>query len=197
MEEGPGDISRLLERWSGGDRAAFEELIPVVYDELRRLASHYLQTEREGHTLQSTALVHEAYVRLVHARNLHWQGRAHFFAVAAQSMRRILVDHARQRQAGKRGSGARKAPFEEALTVPVQQGLDVAALDESLDHLAAFDPRKSRVVELRFFGGLSTEEISEVLGISAAAVRNDWVVAKAWLYRDLECEQTSHKETEE
>jgi RNA polymerase sigma-70 factor (ECF subfamily) len=186
MEDGPGDISRLLERWSGGDRTAFQELMPVVYNELRRLANHYLQGEREGHTLQSTALVHEAYVRLVNAKNLHWQGRAHFFAVAAQSMRRILVDHARQHQAGKRGSGVRKAPFEEALTVPIQQGLDVAALDEALDHLAAFDARKSRVVELRFFGGLSTSEISEVLGISAAAVRNDWVVAKAWLYRDLE-----------
>src|SRR5271169_2626765 len=130
MEEGPGDISQLLERWSGGDRAAFEELMPVVYNELRRLANHYLQGERGDHTLQSTALVHEAYVRLVNVKNLRWQGRAHFFAVAAQSMRRILVDHARQHLAGKRGSGARKASFEEALTVPVQQGLDVAALDE-------------------------------------------------------------------
>jgi RNA polymerase sigma factor (TIGR02999 family) len=152
MEEGPGDISRLLERWSGGDGEALQELMPVVYNELRRLASHYLQSERGNHTLQSTALVHEAYVRLVNAKNLHWQGRAHFFAVAAQSMRRILVDHARQRQAGKRGSGAHKAPFEEALTVPVQEGLDISALDEALDHLAAFDHRKSRVVELRFFG---------------------------------------------
>jgi RNA polymerase sigma factor (TIGR02999 family) len=191
VEEGPGDVSRLLERWSGGDRAAFQELIPVVYDELRRLASHYLQRERGGHTLQSTALVHEAYVRLVNAKNLHCQGRAHFFAVAAQSMRRILVDHARQHQAGKRGSGARKAPFEDALTVPVQPSLDIAALDEALERLAAFDLRKSRVVELRFFGGLSTDEISEVLEIPAAAVRNDWVVAKAWLYRDLERGETN------
>lgn len=189
MGQSPGDVSGLLHRWSGGDRRAFEELMPIVYGELRRLANHYLQGERGGHTLQSTALVHEAYLRLVSAKDLQWQGRAHFFAVAAQSMRRILVDHARQRQAGKRGSGAQKAPLEEALTVPVHPGLDVAALDESLNSLAAFDPRKSRVVELRFFGGLSTSEIAEVLGISPAAVRNDWVVAKAWLYRDLRPEE--------
>src|SRR5271169_2336002 len=169
MRETPSDISGLLHRWSGGDSAAFQELMPIVYNELRRLANHYLQGERGGHTLQSTALVHEAYLRLVTAKDLQWQGRAHFFAVAAQSMRRILVDHARQHQAGKRGSGAPNAPLEEALTVPVQPGLDIAALDESLSSLAAFDPRKSRVVELRFFGGLSTGEIAEVLGISPAA----------------------------
>jgi RNA polymerase sigma factor (TIGR02999 family) len=186
MRENPSDISGLLHRWSGGDSAAFQELMPIVYNELRRLANHYLQGERGGHTLQSTALVHEAYLRLVTAKDLQWQGRAHFFAVAAQSMRRILVDHARQHQAGKRGSGAPNAALEEALTVPIQPGLDIAALDESLDSLAAFDARKSRVVELRFFGGLSTSEIAEVLGISPGAVRNDWVVAKAWLYRDLQ-----------
>jgi RNA polymerase sigma factor (TIGR02999 family) len=186
MADRPSDISGLLHRWSGGDRAAFEELMPLVYNELRRLANHYIKGERGGHTLQSTALVHEAYLRLVGAQTMQWQGRAHFFAVAAQNMRRILVDHARQHQAGKRGSGARKEPLEEALTVPIQPDLDIAALDESLNSLASFDPRKSRVVELRFFGGLTTGEIAEVLSISPAAVRNDWVVAKAWLYRDLQ-----------
>lgn len=191
MGEGPGDISGLLYRWSGGDRAAFQELMPIVYQELRRLANHYLQAERRGHTLQSTALVHEAYLRLVSGKDFQWNGRAHFFAVAAQNMRRILVDHARQHQAGKRGGGAQRAPLEEALTVPMKPGLDLAALDESLDNLAAFDARKSRVVELRFFGGMSTGEISEVLGISPAAVRNDWVVAKAWLYRDLRPREAS------
>jgi RNA polymerase sigma factor (TIGR02999 family) len=185
MEAGGGDVTALLHRWSQGDPLAFQELLPIVYNELRRLANHYLQNERSGHTLQSTALVHEAYLRLIGGDQVEWHGRSHFFAVAAQSMRRILVDHARRHKAGKRGSGGPKAPLDEALTVPVQASLDVEALDESLNNLAVFDPRKSKVVELRFFGGLSTNEISEVLGISPAAVRNDWVVAKAWLFRDL------------
>jgi RNA polymerase sigma factor (TIGR02999 family) len=187
MESNGGEITALLHRWSRGDPEAFQALVPIVYNELRRLANHYLQNERSGHTLQSTALVHEAFLRLVGNNGMQqWHGRAHFFAAAAQSMRRILVDHARQRQARKRGSGAQRVPLEEALTVPVQSNLDVAALDESLSNLALIDPRKSRVVELRFFGGLSNQEIAEVLGISPAAVRNDWVVAKAWLYRDLQ-----------
>ena len=188
MEAGSGDVTALLHRWSQGDPLAFQELLPIVYNELRRLASHYLQNERSGHTLQSTALVHEAYLRLIGGDQVEWHGRSHFFAVAAQSMRRILVDHARRHKAGKRGSGGAKAPLDEALTVPVQASLDVEALDESLHNLAAFDSRKSKVVELRFFGGLSTNEISEVLGITPAAVRNDWVVAKAWLFRDLQGE---------
>jgi RNA polymerase sigma factor (TIGR02999 family) len=136
--------------------------------------------------LQSTALVHEAFLRLVGNDGMQWQDRAHFFAAAATNMRRILVDHARQRQTEKRGSGAQQVPLDEALTVPMQSNLDIAALDESLSSLALVDPRKSRVVELRFFGGLSNKEISEVLGITPGAVRNDWVVAKAWLYRDLQ-----------
>jgi RNA polymerase sigma factor (TIGR02999 family) len=186
MESNGGEITALLHRWSRGDPEALQALVPIVYNELRRLANHYLQNERSGHTLQSTALVHEAFLRLVGNNEMQWHGRAHFFAAAAQSMRRILVDHARQRQAGKRGAGAQRVPLDEALTVPVQSNLDVAALDESLTNLASIDARKSRVVELRFFGGLSNKEISEVLGISPAAVRNDWVVAKAWLYRDLQ-----------
>jgi RNA polymerase sigma factor (TIGR02999 family) len=185
MESERGEITALLNRWSGGDPDALQALVPIVYSELQRLANHYLQNERSGHTLQSTALVHEAFIRLVGNDAMAWQGRAHFFAAAAQSMRRILVDHARQRNTGKRGSGAPRVPLEEALTVPAHSNLDVAALDDALTTLASIDPRKSRVVELRFFGGLSTKEISEVLGISPAAVRNDWVVAKAWLYRDL------------
>jgi len=186
MESSGGEITGLLQRWSRGDPEALQALVPIVYNELRRLANHYLQNERSGHTLQSTALVHEAFLRLVGSHGMEWQGRAHFFAAAANSMRRILVDHARQRQAGKRGSGVQRVPLDEALTVPVRPDLDITALDESLTSLASIDPRKSRVVELRFFGGLTNREISEVLGITPAAVRNDWVVAKAWLYRSLQ-----------
>src|SRR5215831_18015705 len=143
MGSGGGEITALLHRWSRGDPEAFQALMPIVYNELRRLANHYLQNERSGHTLQSTALVHEAFLRLVGNDGMQWQDRAHFFAAAATSMRRILVDHARQRQTEKRGSGAQQVPLDEALTVPLQSNLDIAALDESLSSLALVDPRKS------------------------------------------------------
>lgn len=159
--------------------------MPMVYGELHRLARRYLRRERSDHTLQSTALVHEAYLRLVDQKGVQWQNRAHFFAVAAQMIRRILVDHARTHNAEKRGGGACKLALDEAIAVPQRRDLNLVALDEAIDGLAAIDPQQGRIVELRFFGGLSIEETAEVLSISPATVKRDWAVAKAWLYRDL------------
>ena len=181
-----GEITQLLRRWSRGDAQALEQVIPIVYGELRRPANYHLQRERDAHTLPSTALVHEVYLRLCHQEEPQWENRAHFFAVAARMMRRILVDHARQRGAEKRGGAARRALLEEALTVPVRDDLDLLALDETLDALAAFDPRKCQVVEMRFFGGLSAGEIATVLRTTEATVGRDWTIARAWLYRRLE-----------
>jgi len=179
------DVTRLLVNWSKGDQQALEDLTPLVYGELRRLAGRYLRRERSDHTLQSTALVHEAYLRLVDQRNVQWQNRAHFFGVAAQLIRRILVDYARSHQTLKRGAGACKLSLDEAIGAPEKRDLNVVALDDALDDLAKIDPQQSRIVELRFFAGLSIEETAEVLKISPATVKRDWVVAKAWLYRNI------------
>src|SRR5262245_35732175 len=185
MTPTPQEITRLLVAWSDGDEQAFTALMPLVYGELRRLASRRLGRERAGHTLQTTALVHEAYLRLVDQKEANWRNRAHFFAVAAQMMRRILVDYARSRNFAKRGGGAKQAPLDEAMVVSDERAADVVALDEALDALAGFDERKSRMVELRFFGGLSIEETAEVLGVSPGTVMRDWTLAKAWLQREI------------
>jgi RNA polymerase sigma factor (TIGR02999 family) len=179
------DVTRLLADWSKGDHRALEELTPLVYAELRRLASRFLRRERPDHTLQSTALVHEAFLRLVDQRSVQWQNRAHFFGVAAQLIRRILVDYARSRQTAKRGADAIKLSLDEALGVTERRDLDLVALDDALNNLARLDPQQSRIVELRFFTGLSIEETAEVLGVSPATVKREWVTAKALLYREL------------
>ncbi len=179
----PG-VSELLEQWTDGDGRALDALFPLVYDELRRLARSYLRSERAGHTLQSTALVHEAYLRLVN-QNASWQNRAHFFGIAAQMMRRILVDHARTHNAARRGEGACKVTLDEEIAGVEQRDINVLAVDEALTRLAQFDAQQSRIVELRFFAGLSIEDTSEVLKVSPATVKRDWAMAKAWLYREM------------
>jgi RNA polymerase sigma factor (TIGR02999 family) len=178
------DVSELLRAWSGGDQSALSRLTPIVYDELRRLARRYMRRERPGHSLQTTALVNEAYMRLVDYERMQWQDRAHFFAVSAQVMRRILVEHARRHNL-KRGGAVRHVSLEEAATVGPEQDTDMAALDEALNSLATIDPRKVQVVELRFFGGLSVEETAEVLKLSTVTVKRDWRAARTWLYREL------------
>jgi RNA polymerase sigma factor (TIGR02999 family) len=180
----PDDISRLLRAWSNGDELALRELTPIVYAELRRLAHRYMRRERAGHSLQTTALVNEAYTRLVDCTRMQWQNRAHFFAVSSQLMRRILVDHAR-RQNLKRGGGVSHVSLDEAVVVGRQHGLDLVALDDALNALARIDARKGRVVEMRFFGGLSVDETAAVLKVSPVTVRRDWNSAKIWLYREL------------
>jgi RNA polymerase sigma factor (TIGR02999 family) len=181
------DVTRLLRRWSDGDQEALNDLMPAVYTEIRKLARSHLRRERPDHTLQATALVNEAYLRLVDQRQVQWNNRAHFFGIAAQMMRRILVDHARSRNAGKRGSGDARVVFDEALEVAANTpDTDVEAIDEALTRLAALDARQSRIVELRFFGGLSIEETAEVVGISPATVKREWTVARLWLRRELE-----------
>ncbi len=183
--QGQVGVTRLLVQWADGDRQAMEDLLPLVYDELRRLASSYLRRENPGHTLQSTALVHEAYLRLVD-QDVNWQSRAHFFGIAAQMMRRILVDHARAKNAEKRGDGACKVTLDEGLVSSESRDLDVLALDEALFRLAQLDKQQSQIVELRFFGGLSIEDTAEILKISPATVKRDWAMAKAWLYREMQ-----------
>ena len=185
------EITRLLADWSNGDRQALEKLTPLVYDELRRLAARYLRQERLGHTLQSTALVHEAYLKLVGQNNVRWQNRAHFFGIAAQMIRRILVDYARARRADKRGAGAEKLSLDEAIALPGGPDLDLVALDDALEGLAKIDERQSRLVELRFFAGLTLEETAEVLQMSLATAKRDWVSAKAWLSREIR-RQSAH-----
>ena len=177
-------VSGLLRAWSDGDREALDRLTPVVYDELHRLAQRYMKGERPGHSLQTTALVNEAYMRLVDYKEMQWQNRAHFFAVSAQLMRRILVEHARRRNL-KRGGGVLHVSLEETATVDVEQSTDLVALDDAMATLARLDPRKVQVVEMRFFGGLSVEETAAVLKISPITVMRDWSTAKAWLYREL------------
>jgi len=175
-------VTRLLVRLTEGDRGVLDELLPVVYGELRKLASSYLRRERVGHTLQPTALVHEAYMRLVDQTQVQWQNRAHFFGVAAQMMRRILVDHARAHEAEKRGGEFQKLSLDENIDVSGERDVNLVALDDALNLLAEIDPQKMKVVELRFFGGLSVEETAEVLGVSAPTVKRQWRMAKAWLY---------------
>ena len=177
------DVSTLLRAWSDGDRSALERLTPAVYEELRRLAHHYMKGERAGHSLQTTALVNEAYMRLVDFTRMRWQDRAHFFAVSARVMRRILVDHARHQNV-KRGADMIRISLEEVAVVG-DRTADLVALDEALDALARFDERKVQIIEMRFFGGLSLEETAEVLKVSAGTVRRDWSIAKLWLYREL------------
>lgn len=179
------DVTRLLVRWSEGDKGALEELMPLVYNELRRLANYYLQRERKDHTLQSTALVHEAFLRLIDQRDVRWQNRAHFFGVASQMIRRILVDHARAHQTAKRGGGVYTLALDDALGAEQKRDLDLVALDDALNGLASLDPQQARIVELRFFTGLTIEETAEVVGISPATVKRDWNTAKAWLFREL------------
>jgi RNA polymerase sigma factor (TIGR02999 family) len=181
----PKEITQLLLAWSHGQQAALDQLIPLVHDELHRIAKRYMGRERPGRTLQTTALVDEAYLRLVDTSHVRWQNRAHFYAVAAQLMRRILVDFARSRHNLKRGGHTQQVSLDEALVVSSGRGTDIVALDDALKALAALDARQSRVVELRFFGGLSVTETAEVLKVSEGTVRRDWSLAKAWLYREL------------
>lgn len=186
MSQPPPQITELLVAWSGGDDSALERLMPLVYDELRRLAHRYMSHERPGHTLQTTALVNEAYLRLVDWREVRWQNRAHFFAVSAQMMRRILVDFARDKKYLKRGGGAPQISFSEAAAFIESPGADLVALDETLNALAEIDLRKAQVVEMRFFGGLSVKEVAEVLKVSEETVMRDWRLAKVWLLRALD-----------
>jgi len=178
-------VTELLVRWRGGDKAALDALMPLVYTELRRIANRHLQGERSDHTLQSTALVHEAYVRMTNQQLPQWQNRAHFFAVAAQLMRQILVDHARTHRASKRGGDVYKLALDDAEEQHQPLDLDIVALDDALKSLAAMDSQQSRVVELKFFGGLSNEDAAEVLGVSTSTVKRDWTTARAWLFREL------------
>ena len=180
-----GDVTGLLVDWSNGDEQALDRLMPLVYDELRRLASRYLRRERPDHTLQTTALVHEAYLRLVDQRRVRWRNSLHFVALSAQIMRRILIDHARSHRYAKRGGKSRKVSLEEAPEVSAEQAPDLLEVDEALTKLTAVDAQLGRIVELRFFGGLKSEEIAEVLGISVPTVTRRWRLAKAWLYRHL------------
>lgn len=181
----PGLITQQLRACSGGDSSALEALVELVYHELRRLANHYLRLERSNHTLQPTALVHEVYLRLAGQNQVRWQSRSQFFGLAAQMMRRILVDHARTHSRAKRGGPGQKLSFEEAQALCPEPDAQIVALDEALSRLKKLDPRKSDVVELRYFGGLSVEETAEVLGVSVNTVMRDWTMAKAWLYQEL------------
>jgi RNA polymerase sigma-70 factor, ECF subfamily len=181
-----GEVTLLLARLREGNQDAASELVPLVYGELRRMARAYMQRERPNHTLGATALVHEAYMRLVGDESAHWQNRAHFFAIAAHSMRQVLLDYARRRHADKRGgANARKVDIDAELLIAPEKLEDVIAIDEALERLATIDPRQSRLVELRFFAGLSVEEAAEVMGISPVTVKREWRSAKAWLYREL------------
>jgi RNA polymerase sigma factor (TIGR02999 family) len=181
----PEEVTGLLLAWSDGEQTALEKLMPLVYAELHRLAKHYMRREHAGHTLQTSALVNEAYLRLIDARSVRWQNRAHFFAVSAQIMRRILVDFARAKQNLKHGGGARQVTLDEGLVVSPESGADLLALDEALERLAVLNERQSRVVELRYFGGLNEDEVAEALKVSSRTVRSDWSLARAWLYREL------------
>ena len=195
MASGPApDVTRLLLSWSQGNQAALDELMPLVYGELRRLASAYLRRERSNHTLQSTALVHEAFMRLVNQQEVQWRNRAHFFAIAAQMIRRILVDYARAQHTEKRGSGSVKLELDEAMAAPLESGfdLDLLALNDALDQLSQLDARQSRIVELRFFAGLSIEETAEVMKLSPASIKREWNTARAWLFREMTRHPPAH-----
>jgi RNA polymerase sigma-70 factor, ECF subfamily len=179
-------VTRLLQEWRDGDRAALKKLMPLVYDELRRLAHRYMRRERPGHTLETTAVVNEAYLRLVNQQDVDWRSRAHFFAVSAEAMRHILVDYARQKHANKRGGETQKVALDEAAVASPGRAAQLIALDEALQGLAGLHPRRCRVVELRYFGGMNNREVAEVLGVSEVTVERDWRFARAWLYRELE-----------
>ncbi len=179
------EITQLLLAWGDGDKRALDKLMPFVYEELRRLARNYMRHQPSDHTLQTTALVNEAYLRLIDSSQVRWQNRTHFFAISAQLMRRILVDFARAKKAGKRGGQDQKITFDEALPVSSEQESELIALDEALNELAVLNERQSRIVEMRYFGGMTEEEIAETLDISTRTVRRDWSIARAWLYREL------------
>jgi RNA polymerase sigma factor (TIGR02999 family) len=181
----PEAVSQLLVDWRNGDQSALAKLMPLVYEELRRIASRYMAGERRNHTLQTTALVNEAYLRLVDYRRIQWQNRAHFFAIAAQAMRRILVNYALSRGYAKRGGGVCRVSLDETPALDQKEAADVLAVHEALDRLAALDPRKSKIVELRYYGGLSVEETAEILAVSPITIKREWVKAKAWLYNEL------------
>src|SRR6266550_3694495 len=181
----PQEITQLLLSWSQGDNSALDQLIPLVYPELRRLARQHMRRENAGHTLQTSALINEAYLRLVDQQDVKWQGRAHFFAVAAQVMRHILIDHARRLHYAKRGAGAQHIPLDEVMLVSQERAAEFVALDESLTLLAAVDPRKSQIVELRFFGGLTVEEAAEVMKLSPITIKREWRSARAWLHLEM------------
>jgi RNA polymerase sigma-70 factor (ECF subfamily) len=183
--EGPGEVTQLLIEINNGNRDAEARLMPLVYNELRRLAAYYVRAEHAGNSLQATALVHEVYLRLVDWRNADWKCRGHLFAVAAQMMRRILVDHARAKFAAKRGGSDEQVSLDDVLVYSEQPGEEILAVDEALDKLAEWDPGQARIVELMFFGGLTAKETAEVVGLSLYAVRRDWSMAKAWLYKEL------------
>jgi RNA polymerase sigma-70 factor, ECF subfamily len=185
------EVTQLLIDWSNGNEAALERLTPLVYEELHRLARRYMRRERPGHTLQTSALVNEAYIRLIDQQNVHWQSRAQFFSIASRLMRRILVDYARSHNRAKRGGGALQVSLDEAAIVSQERAAELIALDDALSSLAAIDQRKTQVVELRFFGGMSVEETAEVLKVSAVTVMRDWSTAKAWLKRAIETGVTS------
>jgi RNA polymerase sigma-70 factor, ECF subfamily len=185
MTPSPHLVTQLLVDWGNGNQAALDKLMPLVYDELHRLAHRYMDRERPGHTLQTSALVNEAFVRLVDQNDVHWQNRAHFFGIAAQLMRRILVDYARSRHYAKRGGDARQVSFDEAMIVSPERATEVVALDDALKRLAVIDERKSQIVEFRFFGGLSIEETAEVLKVSPGTIMRDWTLAKAWLRKEM------------
>jgi RNA polymerase sigma factor (TIGR02999 family) len=182
---GGGQVTGLLRAWSDGDEAALERLLPLVEAELRRLARTYMRRERQGHTLQTTALVNEAFIRLVDAQQIRWNDRAHFLGISARLMRRVLVDHARTQGYQKRGGGAQRVTFDEGLVVGDEPSVNVLAIDRAMEGLAAVDPRKAKVVELRFFGGLSVEETADVLHLSTDTIKRDWRLAKDWLAREL------------
>jgi len=192
-ESTPSDVTRLLNAWSDGNKGALDQLLPLVYQELRRLARNHMRRERAGHPLQTTALVNEAYIRLIDQRQVKWQNRSHFFAIAAQAMRRILVSMARARFAARRGGMDQPVSLDEAVIFSPDRSAQLVALDEALQSLAVLDARQSRVVELRFFGGLSVEETAHVLGVSAETVMRDWKRAKAWLYRELSGPEVNSK----
>lgn len=195
MTSSAKSVTQLLIEWREGDESALDRLMPLVYDEMRRLAHHYMRRERPDHMLQTTALVNEAYLKLVDHKGMRWQNRAHFYAVAAQAMRRILVDHARARDYKKRGGGQQPVELSEATVVADEQCAELIALDDALTDLAALDFRKSRIVELRYFGGMSIDETAEVLGVSAVTVMRDWSTAKAWLLRELSPDRHSGDRT--
>ena len=185
MPASPDQVSDLLVAWGEGDESARDELIPLVYAELHRLAHHYMVQERPAHTLQTSGLVNEAFLRLVDQRAVHWKNRSHFFGIAAQMMRRVLVDYARKRQYAKRGGNARQVSLDDALIISRERTEEVVALDEALNRLSEFDSRKSQIVELRFFCGFSIDETAEILNVSQGTVRRDWTLAKAWLRREM------------
>jgi RNA polymerase sigma factor (TIGR02999 family) len=185
----PKELTQLLLAWSQGDQAALDQLLPLVNAELRRLAAHYMRRERPGHTLQTSALVNEAYLRLIDQQQVHWQNRTHFFGIAAQLMRRILLDHARRHHQARRGGGLRLVPLDESVVAVGDRAAELIALDDALNALAALDPRKSRLVELRFFGGLSNEEVAEFMGLSLRTVEREWRKAKVWLHHAISKEE--------